>query len=192
MVIKCFGLVLCQFDTNLRHLGRQNFNWENVPTSLACGQAFSEFSWLMTEMGLLHCGPCCPLPGSPGHYKKVEWARQRSSITSKSPLPLGSCPIWGPALTSLRGVQWCGLQVETNPFFPKLLYHSNRNLREPLVTSVCYTTTKMDFCLPRVSKLSPVPALFKSSSPMFPLTQGELLVVSFYKNCNVSYICLAL
>lgn len=30
-------LVLCQTDTSLSHLGRENLNWESVPTRLACG-----------------------------------------------------------------------------------------------------------------------------------------------------------
>jgi len=42
---------LCQLNTDKSHLGIEDLNWANAPTTLACGQACRELSQLMNDVG---------------------------------------------------------------------------------------------------------------------------------------------
>jgi hypothetical protein len=117
----CVWVVSPRLDTSWSYHRKRSLLWENVSM---------RFSQLVIKGG----GPSLlwvVLPWySPGFYKQASWASRRSNPVSSTPLwslyqllPLSSCPVWVPILTSFGDVECAMWKCKLNkPFPPQLAF----------------------------------------------------------------------
>ena len=84
-VVWLFGLLVCQPDTNWRHLERGKLTWRTVFIILLVTQFLGHLvdSWLIWK-DQPTVGSAIPYVGGPGWYKKAGWGSQGSEPGSSS------------------------------------------------------------------------------------------------------------
>lgn len=121
VVVFCW-LILCQLDINTSHFGREDHNWENIPTQLACGQARGAFSWLAVDARVAQSSVSVATPGL-----VVLGAIRKQSEQPIGIKPVNSIPSWlldqflFGVLPWVPSVIACYPEVWYKPFHPQLL-----------------------------------------------------------------------
>jgi hypothetical protein len=97
----------------------RSLSWENASMRSSC-KAFS--------LLVINGGWCHPWVGGPEFYKKG-WENHGKQASKQHPpraqhqlLPLGSCPVWVPVLTSFSDEQQYGGVSQVNPLVPNLVF----------------------------------------------------------------------